>query len=69
MAATPKHRRSAQKARKTKASDRYDKLITLARKVKKFGGMLFHVNKLGHPYKSHIVSKNNSTYKGVKIIK
>lgn len=69
MAATPKHRRSKQKARTTKASDRYDKLITLARKVKKKGGALFQINKQGKPYKSHTVGENNKVYKEIKILK
>ncbi len=68
MAATPKHRRSLQKARSTKASDRYNKLITLARKVKKCGGTLFSLNKKGYSFKAHVVSKNNKVYKNVKVL-
>lgn len=69
MAATPKHRRSRQKARSTKASDRYNKLLTLAKKVKKKGGALFQLTKQGKPFKSHTVSENNKLYKGVKVLK
>jgi ribosomal protein L32 len=68
MAATPKHKRSTQKARKTRASDRYSKIITLARKTRKFGGTLFQVNKEGEPFKSHTVSSKNKTYKNIKVI-
>ncbi|RMD77729.1 hypothetical protein D6810_00160 [Candidatus Dojkabacteria bacterium] len=68
MAATPKHRRSLQKSRSTKASDRYNKFITLLRKVRKYGGTLFCKNSKGEPYRPHTVSKNSKTYKGIKVL-
>lgn len=70
MAATPKHRRSSQKKRSTRASNRYDVVLTKSRKTKKFGGKLVSFNKeLNKFAPSHRVSKENPEYKGIKIIK
>ena len=70
MAATPKHRRSAQKARTTKAADRYDVVIKKYRKMKKNGGTIAFVSKeTGKLTLPHTVSKENNVYKGKKIIK
>lgn len=69
MAATPKHRRSASKARSTRASDRYDVVIKKFRKIKKLGGSVTFVSKeSGKLALPHRVSKENNTYKGNKII-
>jgi ribosomal protein L32 len=69
MAATPKHRRSSQKKRSTRASNRYDVALTKARKVKKNGGKLVQLNKKTGKYTpSHMVSKENPEYKGIKVI-
>lgn len=68
MAATPKHKRSAQKARSTRASNRYDVTLTKARKMKKKGGNAFTVSKSGVLSKSHTVTKENPEYKGKKLL-
>lgn len=70
MAATPKHRRSRQKRRSTRASDRYDVVLTKARKTKKKGGKLVTLNKKTGAYSpSHMVTKENPEYKGIKVVK
>lgn len=69
MAATPKHRRSARKARTTKASDRYDVVLKKFRKMKKKGGTIAVVSKeTGKLTLPHRVSKENNVYKGRKIL-
>jgi hypothetical protein len=68
MAATPKHKRSAQKARSTRASNRYDLALTKARKMKKKGGSAFVITKSGTISKSHTVTKENPEYKGKKLL-
>lgn len=69
MAATPKHRRSSSKKMSTRASQRYDVLLAKARKIKKFGGKLVQVSKEnGKFFKSHRISENNPTHKGINII-
>lgn len=69
MAATPKHRRSASKARSTRASQRYDVTLTKFKKMKKKGGKSYVISKeTGMASLSHRVSKDNPTYKGVKVI-
>lgn len=69
MAATPKHRRSASKARSTRASNRYDVVLNRFRKMKKFGGSSATVSKeTGKIVLPHTVSDESSTYKGKKII-
>ncbi len=69
MAATPKHRRSASKKRSTRASNRYDVLLTKARKIKKLGGNLVaEVKGIKKFSPSHMVTKNNPEYKGRKYI-
>jgi ribosomal protein L32 len=69
MAATPKHRRSASKARSTRASDRYDVVLKKFRKMKKKGGSVAFVSKeTGKLTEPHRVSKENNVYRGHKII-
>lgn len=69
MAATPKHRRSAQKARMTRASDRYDVVVKKFRKMKKLGGSVASVSKeTGKLAAPHRVSKDSNVYRGNKII-
>jgi ribosomal protein L32 len=69
MAATPKHRRSSSKARSTRASNRYDVTLTKFKKMKKKGGKSFTVSKeTGLAGLSHRVSKDNPTYKGIKVM-
>lgn len=69
MAATPKHRRSASKARSTKASNRYDVVTNKARTIKRKGGSFFVISKeTGQPTLSHRVTKEDPTYKGRKVI-
>jgi ribosomal protein L32 len=69
MAATPKHRRSSSKRRSTKASNRYDVTLTKFRKMKKKGGKVVHLSsETGKMVPSHMVTKDNPTYKGIKVI-
>ncbi len=69
MAATPKHKRSASKARKTRASNRYDVVLNKARKIKKNGGNFYVISKeTGLPTLPHRVTKEDPTYKGRKVI-
>lgn len=67
MAATPKHRRSSSKRRSTRASNRYDVVLTKAKKVKKNGGKLLSAKAGKSLVPSHRVTKANPTYKGVKV--
>jgi ribosomal protein L32 len=70
MAATPKHRRSAQKARTTRASDRYDVVLKKFRKIKKLGGSVTSISKeTGKLTLPHRVTKESNVYKGKEIIK
>ena len=64
MAPTMKHRRSASKRKSTRASNRYDKLLSKFKKMKKYGGLKFHKNYAP----SHKVSEENVEYKGVKVM-
>lgn len=69
MAATPKHRRSSSKKRSTRASNRYDVVLTKFRKIKKKGGTVVHLStETGKFVPSHMVTPDSPTYKGVKII-
>lgn len=68
MAATMKHRRSASKRRKTRGSNRYDKVLTRAKKIKKYGGSFLAKSKVsGKVAPAHRVSKRNSEYNSVKV--
>ncbi len=70
MAATPKHRRSSQKRRTTRASNRYDVVLNKFRKTKKNGGKLVSFDKSTNKYKpSHMATKENPEYKGLKVVK
>lgn len=62
MGATPKHKRSKSKRNSTRSSNRFDKLLTKFKKIKKKGGSLVGKTKDGiHP--SHRVSKTDKTFK------
>lgn len=66
MGATPKHKRSKSKRNSARASDRFDKLLTKFKKVKKQGGSVINATKAGiHP--SHRVSELETSYKGRKV--
>jgi len=70
MAATPKHRRSSQKKRSTRASQRYDVVLNQFRKMKKNGGKFLSLNKESNMLlPSHTVTKDNPEHKGVRVIK
>ena len=69
MAATPKHRRSSQRKRSTRASNRYDVVLNMFRKMKKNGGKFVSKDSKTNKFQpSHLVSKENPEYKGIKII-
>ena len=70
MAATPKHRRSSQKKRSTRASNRYDVVLNVFRKMKKNGGKFVSKDPKSNKFApSHKVSKENPEYKGLKVVK
>jgi len=70
MAATPKHRRSSQKKRTTRASNRYDVVLNKFRKMKKNGGKFVSKDSKTNKFApSHKVSKANPEYKGLKVVK
>ena len=69
MAATMKHRRSKSKQRKTRGSERYDKLLRKFKKLKKKGGSFLIKSKItGELTLSHRVSKKNPEYNSVKVV-
>ena len=69
MAATPKHRRSSSKKRSTMASNRYDVTLNKLRKMKRKGGSVVHLSaETGKMVPSHMVTPENPTYKGIKVI-
>jgi ribosomal protein L32 len=69
MGATPKRRRSSSKRRSTMGSNRYDKVLTKMKKIKKFGGsFLVRSKTTGKLSPAHRVSKENPEYKGKQII-
>lgn len=69
MAATPKRRRSKAKQRSTRGADRYDKLLTKFKKMKKFGGSFLSKSKTTKKLApSHRVSDNNPEYNSVKVV-
>lgn len=69
MAATMKHRRSSSKRDKARGSNRYDKLLTKYKKLKKFGGSFLTRSKVtGELVPSHRVSKKNPEYNSVKVL-
>ncbi len=59
-----KHRRSASKRKSSRGSNRYDKVLTKFKKMKKLGGKSTASNKAP----SHRVTKENPVYKGVKVL-
>lgn len=63
MAATPKHKRSASKRNSTRSSNRFDKLLTKFKKIKKYGGNLVGVSNGGIIHPSHKVSKAFKSFK------
>lgn len=70
MAATVKRKRSSQKRRMSQSSNRYDKLLTKFKKMKKFGGsFLVKSKETGLMSPAHTVSEANPSYKGVTIVK
>lgn len=70
MAATPKHRRSSQKKRSTRASNRYDVVLAKFRKMKKNGGKFVSLNKKANKYlPAHTATTDNPEYNGVKVVK
>mgnify|MGYP003465506861 CR=1 FL=1 len=69
MAATPKHRRSSSKKGSTRASNRYDKVLTKSKTIKKRGGKFLAVSsQTGKYYPAHTVCEDNPEYKGIKIL-
>ncbi|MDQ6985153.1 MAG: hypothetical protein Q9M91_01235 [Candidatus Dojkabacteria bacterium] len=69
MAATMKHRRSSRRRKTTRGADRYDAVLTKFKKIKKFGGSpVIKLRKGVKATLSHRVTKENPTYKGVKVI-
>lgn len=67
MAATMKHRRSKSKRNKTRGSNRYDIVLTKAKKIKKFGGAF--LSKAGNAFvPPHMVTPENPEYNGVTVI-
>lgn len=69
MAATMKTKRSARRRKTTRGSDRYDVVLKKFKKTKKFGGKLVNKTKGGKLYHpSHMVTPENPTYKGIKVI-
>ena len=70
MAATPKHRRSSSKARSTRASNRYDKLLNKFRHIKKHGGTFLMLLKdmSGKLVIKNRLHKNNPIHKDKQII-
>jgi ribosomal protein L32 len=69
MAATPKHRRSSRKAKLSRSSNRYDKQLTRAKVIKKYGGSHLVKSKItGELVPAHRVSADHPEYKNIKII-
>ena len=69
MAATMKHKRSSRRSKTTRSSDRYDKLLTKFKKIKKNGGsFLAKSNITGELVRPHTVEAKNPIYKDVKIL-
>lgn len=67
MAPTMKHRRSKSKRNSTRGADRYDKVLTKFKKIKRLGGSITKVEN-NQKVLPHRVSKKNPEYKGVKVI-
>ncbi len=64
-----KHRRSSSKRDKTRGSNRYDKLLTKFKTIKKNGGSFLAKSKIsGELVPAHRVSKDNNEYNSVKVI-
>lgn len=63
MGATPKHKRSKSKRNSTRASNRFDKLLTKFKKIKKYGGNLVGASKDGGIHPSHRVSDTDKSFK------
>lgn len=67
MAATMKHRRSKSKRNSTRGANRYDVVLTKAKKLKKFGGSF--LAKAGNVFvPPHMVTPENPEYNGIKVI-
>lgn len=70
MAPTMKHRRSKQKRKHKRGSNRYDKLLTKFKTMKSKGGsFLTKAKDSGEMVLPHRVSNKNQEYKGVKIVR
>ncbi len=68
MAATMKHRRSKSKRNSTRSSNRYDKLLTKFKKIKKQGGKTLAKTSTNKFVPPHTVTKDNPVYNGVKVL-
>lgn len=67
MAPTMKHRRSSSKRKSKRGANRYDKILTKFKKIKKLGGTVVR-EKNGKNALPHRVTKENPEHKGEKVI-